>query len=122
MQTIKLNDEVYKEFHILKKSEWRSGDYTGYSINDNTIKCGFLPGYGTTLFFENVHFLIIDDKKPAETFAIWRNHKVIGYCNITREAADKANGANNAVFYFGKDKVTAPEKYSNAHRGRENNV
>ena len=86
-------------------------DYTKKEIIDKTIKSAFLPGYGTTLFFENRHFLIVDDKKPLKKYAIWRNHEVIGYCEIDKAAADKANKANNAYFYLGFDKVTNPEKY-----------
>ena len=86
-------------------------DYTKKEIIDKTIKSAFLPGYGTTLFFENRHFLIVDDKKPLKKYAIWRNHEVIGYCEIDKATADKANKANNAYFYLGFDKVTNPEKY-----------
>lgn len=113
METIKLNDDIYTEFHILKRSEWDAigKDYKGNSIYDSSVKMAFLPGYGTTLFFENKHFLIIDDREPVEKFAIWRNHKVIGYCEITEKARQKNNGANNAVFYIGHDAVTNPEKY-----------
>ena len=79
MTTIKLNDEIFKELHILKKSEWDKigNDYKGTSIFDKSIKTAFLPGYGTTLFFENKHFIIINDREPVKKFAIWRNHKVI---------------------------------------------
>lgn len=111
MITIKLNDDTYTELHILKESEWNELMYKDVSIFDKSIKTAFLSGYGTTLFFENRHFIIINDKKPLKKYAIWRNHKVIGYCEITKEAADKANKATNAEFYFGFDQVTHPEKY-----------
>ena len=113
MTTIKLNDEIFKELHILKKSEWDKigNDYKGTSIFDKSIKTAFLPGYGTTLFFENKHFIIIDDREPVKKFAIWRNHKVIGYCEITEKARQRNNGANNAEFYIGFDPVTKPENY-----------
>lgn len=111
MTTIELNDEIYKELHIIKKSEWEKMGYTGISIHDKRVRTAFLPNYGTTLFFENMHFLIIPDNAKTKTFAIWRNHKVIGYCDIAKEVAEKANCANNAVFYFGFDSVTNPEKY-----------
>ena len=35
----------------------------------------------------------------------------IGYCEIDKATADKANRASNAYFYFGFDKVISPEKY-----------
>lgn len=113
MTTIKLNDDIFKELHILKKSEWdRIGDdYKTTASFDKRIKAAFLPEYGTTLFFENKHFLIINDCEPVKKFAIWRNHKVIGYCEITERARQKANGANNAEFYFGFDSVTKPDMH-----------
>lgn len=113
MQTIKLNDEIYKDFHILTESEFdRIGsDFKGESLRDKGVKCAFLPGCGTVLHFENIHFLIISEREPVERFAIWRNHKVIGYCEITKKAANKANAAKNAVFYFGFDETTRKEKY-----------
>lgn len=114
MKTIKLNDETYKELHILTKEEYNhiGKDYKGKSVYDASIKTAFLPGYGTTLFFENRHFIIINDKEPLKKYAIWRNHKVIGHCEITIKAAEKANKANNAEFYFGFDEVICPEKYN----------
>ena len=114
MTTIKLNDEIFDKLFILKKSEWDAidDDYKSKSIYDESVKMAFLPGYGTTLFFENKHFLIIDDREPVEKFAIWRNHKVVGYCEITEKARQKNNGANNAIFYIGHDAVTNPEKYN----------
>lgn len=121
MKKIQLSDENKSILHILTKEEWEEipndyktdyiVDYTKKEIIDKTIKSAFLPGYGTTLFFENRHFLIVDDKKPLKKYAIWRNHEVIGYCEIDKATADKANRANNAYFYFGFDKVTNPEKY-----------
>lgn len=113
MQTIILNDEIYKELHILTKSEFDGipNDFKGESIREKGVKCAFLPGRGTVLYFENIHFLIISEREPLEKFAVWRNHKVIGYCEITRKAADKANAAQNAVFYFGFDETTRKEKY-----------
>ena len=113
MKKIQLSDESKSILHILTREEWAKidSDYKSTAIYDKKIKCAFLPGYGTTLFFENRHFLIIDDKKPLKKYAIWRNHEVIGYCEINKATADKANKANNAYFYFGFDKVTNPEKY-----------
>lgn len=113
MKRIILHHDVYKDFYILTDSEYNQigDDYKGRSIKDTSIKCAFLPGCGTTLFFENMHFLVISDREQLEKFAIWKDHKVIGYCEITRKAAEKANAANNAIFYFGFDEVTRPEKY-----------
>lgn len=111
MTTIQLNDEIYKELYIVKKSEWAKNQYTNTAMFDRSIKTAFLPGHGTTLYFENRHFLIVADNAPTKRYAIWHNHKVIGYCDIPKEVAEKANGANNAEFYFGFDEVTAPERY-----------
>ena len=119
MKKIQLSDENKSVLHILTREEWERipndyktnyiVDYTKKEIIDKTIKSAFLPGYGTTLFFENRHFLIVDDTKPLKKYAIWRNHEVIGYCEIDKATADKANRASNAYFYFGFDKVTSPE-------------
>lgn len=49
--------------------------------------------------------------KRKKKFAIWRNHKVIGYCEITEKARQRNNGATNAEFYIGYDPVTKPEMY-----------
>lgn len=113
MTTIKLNDETFKELHIIKRSEWNKidGDYKSTAIFDKRIRCAFLPGYGTTLFYENSHFIIISDLEPVKKFAIWRNHKVIGYCEITERARQRNNCASNAEFYIGFDSVTKPELY-----------
>ena len=113
MEKIKLNNDKYKELCIVKKSEYDKidNDYKGVALFDKSIKCAMLPCDGCVLSFENVHFIIINDNEPTKKFAIWRDHKVIGYCNITSKAAKKANCASNAEFYFGFDKVTNPEKY-----------
>lgn len=103
MKTIKLDDPVFNELHIITKAEYEKipHDYKSTATFDKKIKCAFLPGYGTTLFFENRHFIIIDDKNPLKHFYIWRNHKIIGECDITTETKEKANKATNAKFYFG---------------------
>ena len=113
MEKIKLNDDTYKEFCIIKKSEYEAigSDYRSTALFDKNIKCAMLPGDGCKLSFENVHFVIINDNEPTKKYAIWRNHKVIGYCDITEKSAKHANGASNAKFYFGFDRVTNPEKY-----------
>ncbi len=53
MKTIKLNDEIYKELHILTKEEYNriGNDFKGKSILDKSVRTAFLPGYGTILFF-----------------------------------------------------------------------
>ena len=121
MEKIQLNNDAKSILHILTKKEWEEIpneyktdfviDYTKSEIIDKTIKSTFLPGYGTTLFLENRHFLIIDDKKPMKKYAIWQNHAVVGYCELDEKTARKANVASNAYFYFGFNKVTNPEKY-----------
>lgn len=122
MECITLSNN--NNFYILDRSEYEAipSDYkTNYIVDyskpldqvfDYSIKSAFLPGLGAVLYVENRHFLVIDKKQPIKKFAIWRNHKVVGYCNITQEAADKANKANNAFYYFGFDPETAPEKYN----------
>lgn len=44
-------------------------------------------------------------------YAIWKNHKVIGYINMTEEQKEKLNKMQIGV-YFGFDKFTNPEKYN----------
>lgn len=109
MKKIILSDPVFKEFYILdNKSDLA---YIEPSIKDKSIKCGFLPNHGTILYFENIHFLIIDPSEPVETFAIWHNQKVIGYLDIPRRTAMRANCANNYKFCFGFDSITRPDRY-----------
>ena len=45
-----------------------------------------------------------------KTYAIWKNHAVIGYIDLTEQQADTLNRTQNDM-YFGFDKVTNPEKY-----------
>lgn len=121
MECITLSNN--NNFYILDRSEYEAipSDYkTDFIVDykkpldqaiDYSIRSAFLPGLGAVLYVENRHFLVIDKKQPIKKFAIWRNHKVVGYCNITQEAADKANKANNAFYYFGFDNITSPENY-----------
>lgn len=44
-------------------------------------------------------------------YAIWKNHKVIGYIKLTEEQRQLLNGILGIGVYFGFDKVTQPEKY-----------
>lgn len=112
MQKIKLNDDIYSDFIIYTASEWKKEVYKGRDIFDKTIRVNLIAGErGTTLIFENKHFLIVSDNAILKKYAIWRNHKVIGYCDLDEKTARKANKANNFTFYFGFDKTTNPEKY-----------
>lgn len=114
MEEIKLSHEIYKSLYILTKEEFSKigKDYKCKAVFDPKVNAAFLPGKGTILFYENKHFLIIDDKKPQKNYAIWNNHNIIGYCTLNKEAAEKANRASNAIFYFGIDKETNPGKYN----------
>lgn len=102
MQKYLLDDDTYKELFVLTKSEYEAigADYRSHASFDKSIRTAFLPGYGTILFYENQHFLVINEKEPVREYEIWRCLKVIGHCKITKRAADKANRANNAQFYF----------------------
>lgn len=44
-------------------------------------------------------------------FAIWKDHKVVGYIELTEEQKDTLNKIPNINVYFGFDEITAPEKY-----------
>lgn len=53
----------------------------------------------------------LSDESKSVLHILTREEEVIGYCEIDKATADKANRASNAYFYFGFDKVTSPEKY-----------
>ena len=44
-------------------------------------------------------------------YAIWKDHKVIGYVDMPEESAKQMNGIKGIGIYLGLDKTTAPEKY-----------
>lgn len=46
-----------------------------------------------------------------EKFAIWKDHKVIGYIELTETQRQTLNGISGIDVYFGYDKVTRPEMY-----------
>lgn len=46
-----------------------------------------------------------------EKFAIWKNHEVIGYIELTKEQAKTLNNIKEIEVFFGFDKVTNPENY-----------
>lgn len=46
--------------------------------------------------------------EELKQYAIWSNHRVVGYISLTEETA---NELNKNGCYFGFDKKTAPEKY-----------
>lgn len=45
------------------------------------------------------------------TYAIWKDHKVIGYIQLTEEQKEVLNNTTGIGLYFGVDNVTAPESY-----------
>ena len=46
-----------------------------------------------------------------ERYAIWKNHEVIGYIELTKQQKEQLNGTHGIDVYFGFDQVTKPEKY-----------
>ena len=42
-------------------------------------------------------------------FAIWHNHKVIGYCKMSQTDADMLNEIESTVLYFGFDSFSKSE-------------
>ena len=62
MQRFLLDNDTYKELFVLTKSEYEAidADYRSHASFDKNIRTAFLPDYGTTLFFEDLHFLVID--------------------------------------------------------------
>lgn len=102
MVVVKLDDPVFKELKILKRSEFLAipENYRGRALFDKKIQTAMLPGEGTTLSFENVHFIVVGDNQRLHKFEIWREHRLIGECELTDYAAKKANCASNAAFCF----------------------
>lgn len=46
-----------------------------------------------------------------ETYAIWKNHEVIGYIDLTEDQKEKLNGTPGIDVYFGFDRITRPDMY-----------
>lgn len=46
-------------------------------------------------------------------YAIWKNKRVIGYVELTESQAEILNNTSDIGVYFGFDKKTNPERYSN---------
>lgn len=46
-----------------------------------------------------------------EKYAIWKNHKVIGYIDLTNEQKEQLNGTHGIDVYFGFDDRLKPEMY-----------
>lgn len=44
-------------------------------------------------------------------YAIWKNHKVIGYIELTEEQKEQLNGTHGIDVYFGFDDKLKPEIY-----------
>ena len=102
MQKIILDNDAYQELFVLTETEYLSipKDYRGFASFDKRIRVSFLPGFGTTLFYENKHFLVINENEPIKDYEIWRYRRIIGHCQIPARVANKANAASNAEFYF----------------------
>lgn len=54
--------------------------------------------------------------KDMTKFAIWKDHKVIGYIDLTEEQRQKLNETSGINVYFGFDRVTKPEMYEDETR------
>lgn len=50
--------------------------------------------------------------------AIWKNHVVIGYVEMTQEVADALNNISGIGVYIGFDPITAPERYEEERNAR----
>lgn len=48
-------------------------------------------------------------------FAIWKDHKVIGYIDLTEEQRQTLNGTHGIDVYFGYDRVTRPDLYNDTN-------
>lgn len=100
----------YMELALIPQKEWDGMQYTSEDPTDPSVRIATLPGQGTTLSMENIHFLIIPERKKCKTYAIWCNGKIVGYCDIPPCVRQKANTAKNAVFYFGPDRRAIEER------------
>lgn len=49
-----------------------------------------------------------------EKYAIWKNHRVIGYIELTEEQKEQLNGTRGINVYFGFDYELKPEMYEKA--------
>lgn len=49
--------------------------------------------------------------EDIQKMAIWQNHKVIGYIDITETQRQILNGIHGIGVYIGYDPVTKPEMY-----------
>lgn len=57
-----------------------------------------------------------------EKYAIWKNHKVIGYIELTEKQKEQLNGIHGINVYFGFDRVTNPERYINHDKETEERI
>lgn len=48
-----------------------------------------------------------------DKYAIWKNHKVIGYIEMTEEQKEVINGIHGIGIYIGYDEVLKPGLYEN---------
>lgn len=48
-------------------------------------------------------------------FAIWKDHKVIGYIDLTEDQRQTLNGTSGIDVYFGYDRVLRPDLYNDTN-------
>lgn len=76
-------------------------------------------GFGGVVSFPADALWIITEAEnghqaKATEMAVWKDHNVIGYVQLTTEQADSFNRMKGLGVYFGFDQATAPEKYVEA--------
>lgn len=73
-------------------------------------------GFGGVVSFPSDVLWIITEaengQKATTEMAVWKDHNVIGYVNLTHEQADTFNRIHGLGVYFGFDKTTNPERYA----------
>ena len=72
---------------------------------------------GVVSFPSDVLWIITEAENGQQAtteMAVWKDHNVIGYVNLTYEQAHTFNRMKGLGVYFGFDRVTAPEKYKEA--------
>jgi hypothetical protein len=51
-----------------------------------------------------------------EKCAIWKDHKVVGYIDLTEEQKGILNKIPGIGVYFGFDRTTRPDKYAESYK------
>lgn len=102
MQVIKLNDDIYSTFIIYTASEWKKEVYKSHDIYDKTIRVNLITGKrGTTLIFENKHFLVVSDNAILKKMQFGAIIKLLDIVSWTKRPPKKLT--RQIILFFGLD-------------------